>query len=50
MLRQILITILMGALLAGAAATGTSFPVLLLMSGLLFVALAETSARNEQEE
>ena len=46
MLRQILITLVMGTLLVGAAATGTSFPVLLLMGSLLLVALMESSARR----
>jgi hypothetical protein len=46
MLRQILITFVMGILLVGAAVTGTSFPVLLLMGSLLLVALIETSARR----
>jgi hypothetical protein len=50
MYRQILITFVMGILLIGAAATGTSFPVLLLMGSLLLVALAEISARKEREE
>ena len=50
MFRQILITSLMGILLAGAAVTGTSFSVLLLMAGLLLVALVQSSARDEQEE
>ena len=46
MLRQILITLVMGTLLLGAAATGTSVPVLMLMGSLLLVALIETSARR----
>lgn len=46
MFRQVLITLLMGTLLAGAAAAGTSFPVLLLMGSLLLIALAESSARR----
>jgi len=40
----------MGILLAGAAITGTSFPVLLLMAGLLLVALIQSSARNGRDE
>jgi len=48
MLRQILIIFVMGILLLGAASTGTSFPVLLLMSSLLLIALIETSARGER--
>jgi hypothetical protein len=50
MFRQILIAFVMGILLIGAAATGTSFPVLLLMGSLLLVALAEVSARAERDE
>ena len=50
MVRQVLITLVMGILLVGAAATGTSFPVLLLMGSLLLVALVETSARAERDE
>ena len=50
MFRQILITFVMGILLLGAAATGTSFPVLLLMGSLLLIALIETSARAERDE
>lgn len=50
MFRQILITSLMGILLAGAAVTGTSFSVLLLMVGLLLVALVQSSARDGRDE
>ncbi len=50
MFRQILITSLMVMLMAGAAATGTSFPVLLLMAGLLLVALVQSSARDGRDE
>ncbi|MCI0550086.1 MAG: hypothetical protein L0287_03955 [Anaerolineae bacterium] len=50
MLRQILITFVMGILLVGAAATGTSFPVLLLMGSLLLIALVEISTRDERNE
>lgn len=50
MFRKILITFVMGMLLIGAAATGTSFPVLLLMASLLLIALAETEAREERDE
>jgi hypothetical protein len=46
MLRQILITLVMGTLLFGAAVTGTSFPVLMLMGSLLLIALMEASARR----
>jgi hypothetical protein len=47
MLRKLFIIVLMVPLLIGAMNTGTSFPVLVLMIGLLFVALAESSARDE---
>ena len=50
MFRQILIAFVMGILLVGAAATGTSFPVLLLMASLLLVALVEVSARPARDE
>ena len=50
MFRQVLITVLMGTLLAGAAAAGASLPVLLLMGSLLLIALAETSTRAEQQD
>ena len=50
MFRQILITFVMGILLVGAAAAGTSFPVLLLMGSLLLIALIETSARAKRDE
>jgi hypothetical protein len=50
MIRQILIIFLMGILLAGAAVTGTSFSVLLLMAGLLLVALVQSSARDGRDE
>ena len=50
MIRQVLIIFLMGILLAGAAATGTSFPVLLLMAGLLLVALVQSSTRDGRDE
>lgn len=46
MLKQILITLVMGTLLLGAAVTGTSLPVLMLMGSLLLIALMETSARR----
>jgi hypothetical protein len=49
MARKIVFVFVMGLALAGAAATGTSFPVLLLMGALLLVALVETSARDEQQ-
>lgn len=47
MFRKVLIIVIMAPLLIGAMNTGTSFPVLLLMMSLLFVALAESSARDE---
>ncbi len=50
MFRKTLIIFLMGVLLVGAAAAGTSFPVLFLMGSLLFIALAEASAREEHDE
>lgn len=50
MIRQILIIFLMGILLAGAAVTGTSFSVLLLMAVLLLVALVQSSARDGRDE
>ncbi|HEU0293448.1 MAG TPA: hypothetical protein VFR47_11970 [Anaerolineales bacterium] len=50
MFRKILITSVMGMLLIGAALTGTSFPVLLLMACLLLIALTETSTREERDE
>jgi hypothetical protein len=50
MFRKISITFVMGMLLIGAALTGTSFPVLLLMGSLLLIALVETSTREERDE
>ena len=50
MFRKILVIFVMGMLLIGAAATGTSLPVLLLMVSLLLVALTETEAREEHDE
>lgn len=50
MFRKVLITVLMAPLLVGAIITGTPFPVVLLMISLLLIALAQTSARSEQEE
>lgn len=50
MLRRILITILMVPLLIAAVINQTSFPVLLLMISLLLIALAESSARDEQPD
>jgi hypothetical protein len=37
-------------ILLGAVMTGTPFPVVLLMISLLLIALAESSARSEQQE
>jgi hypothetical protein len=50
MFRKILILFLMAPLLIAAFATGTSFPLLILMMSLLLVALTESSARDEQQE
>ena len=50
MLRKVLIFTLMGPLLVGAIANGTSFPVLVLMGSLILVALAQSSARDEQQD
>ncbi|HLF75460.1 MAG TPA: hypothetical protein VI524_13980 [Anaerolineales bacterium] len=50
MVRKTLIIFLMGTLLVAAAATGTSFPVLLLMGSLILLALYATPARDERQE
>jgi hypothetical protein len=50
MFRKILVVLVMGILLVGAAASGTSLPMMLFMGSLLLIALAHTSARNEQQE
>ncbi len=50
MVRKILIILLMAPLLIAAISTGVSAPLVLLMFGLLLIALAESSARNEQED
>ena len=50
MFRKILIVLLMGPLLIAAAANGASFPILFLMTSLLFIALVESSARDEPQE
>jgi hypothetical protein len=50
MFRKALIILVMAPLLAAAVATGTSFPLVLLMISLLFIALAESSARDEPQE
>ena len=49
MVRKTFIIFLMVPLLVAALATGTSFPIRLLMMGLLLVALFTPSARDEQE-
>jgi hypothetical protein len=49
MLRKALILLIMVPLLIGAMNAGASFPVLLLMFSLLLIALAESSARDEQQ-
>ena len=48
MFRKILFIFLMVPLLVAAVTAGVSFPILLLMISLLFIALAESSARDEQ--
>lgn len=50
MFRKASIIFLMLPLLIGAAVTGTSLPVLLMMVSLLLIALAESSARDEYPE
>ena len=50
MIRKILIIFLMGPLLVGAMVSGTSFPVLALMGGLILIALVQSSPRDEQED
>ena len=50
MFRKIFIILLMAPLLIGAAVTGTSFPVLLMMISLLLIALAESSSSDERHE
>jgi|GEM_PF-1322453 len=50
MFRKALIILIMAPLLVAAVATGTSFPLVLLMISLLFIALAESSARDEPQE
>ena len=50
MFRKASIIFLMSPLLIGAAVTGTSFPVLLMMVSLLLIALAESSSRDERRE
>ena len=50
MFRKALIILIMAPLLVAAVATGTSFPLVLLMISLLLIALAESSARDEPQE
>ena len=50
MFRKAFIILLMAPLLIGAAVTGTSLPVLLMMVSLLLIALAESSSRDERRE
>jgi len=50
MIRKTLIIFLMGPLLAGAMASGASFPVLALMGSLILVALAQSSTGDEQSD
>ncbi len=50
MFRKVLIIFLMVPLRMAALATRTSFPTLLLMISLLLIALAESSARDEQQD
>ena len=48
MLRRALIVILMAPLLVAAIANGASLPLVLMMASLLLVALAQSSAREEE--
>lgn len=48
MVRKLFIVLVMTPLLIAAVVTDTSFPVLLLMTSLLLIALVESSAREEQ--
>lgn len=50
MIRKILIIFLMGTLLAGAIASGTSLPISLLMGSLILIALVQHSSQDEQED
>ena len=50
MFRKLLIFLVMAPLLAAALANGASFPIVLMMLSLLLIALADSSARDEQEE
>jgi hypothetical protein len=48
MIRKILIIFIMIPLIIAAAASDTSFPVLLMMISLFLIAISESSARDEQ--
>jgi hypothetical protein len=50
MLRKILILFLMATPLAASAATGASFPFVMLMFSLLLIALFGSTLRDEQQE
>lgn len=50
MFRKILIVFLMAPLLTAALATGTSFPILVVMFGLFLIALIGSSMRDEHQE
>lgn len=50
MVRKLFIIFVMAPLLVAAVSTGASFPTLFLMVSLLLIAIAESSARDEQEE
>lgn len=47
MFRKVMFLLLMTPLLAAAVATGSSLPILVLMTCLLLVALALSSARSD---
>ena len=49
MIRKIVLILIMGVTLAGAAATSTPFPVLLVMGCLILLALS-VALRTEQRE
>ena len=48
MMRKIVLTLIMGVVLAGAVATSTPFPVLLAMGCLILLALS-AALRSEQQ-
>ena len=50
MIRKALILFLMGPLLVGAMASGTSVPVLALMGSLILITLAQSSTSDEQHD